>query len=78
MQVLPQTPVAIPKPKNLNSWGEALKVGRAVTCIPKSSQTRSGRECTSGSAHSAAGLMIDRDLLSERGFKSAFIGIVNE
>ena len=35
-----QTPVAIPKPKNLNSWGKAPEVGRAVTCIPKSSQTR--------------------------------------
>jgi hypothetical protein len=50
MQVLPQRPVAIPKPKNLNSWGEALEVGRAVTCIPKSSQTRLGHRRTSWGA----------------------------
>ena len=35
-----QTPVGVPKPKNLNPWGEAPEVGRAVTCIPKSSQAR--------------------------------------
>ena len=61
-----QTPVGIPKPKNLNPWGEAPEVGRAVTCIPKSSQTRL--------AHPPSCSLLLRPMDTQEGHSTALLG----